>query len=304
MAGPWYAEQEGWGTFRTFLGGLLTTNGLDHVLGPITDDATFFNYPHKHREHHRLHGRLSTTPARLTRYGVDDEFEPRTLIVEGETRQATVYGENYVVRRRIEVPLGGRTIHLSDTVQNAGYATTPYMIMYTVNAGWPLLSPAATVSVGGKGPRNRTASAAGEDWSRVGPPLPGAAERVWEHDPSAGADGYVHAAILNPDVGGGRPVGLEVAYDPSGLPHLHQWTSLEEGVYVVGLEPTNAPLGGRSQAKDAGTLVMLTPGEVVHHRLSISLLWGADEVEGARQRCMQQESPTTEDHLSGKEQER
>jgi hypothetical protein len=293
IAGPWYAEQEGWGTFRTFFGGLLTTNGLDHVLRPETDDATYFNYPLKTSEHHRLHGRLSTTPARLSRYGFDDDLEPHALVVEGEIRQSTVFGENYVVRRCITLPLGGSSIRVTDTVENAGYARTPYMIMYTVNGGWPLVGRGATVAIGAGEPSDSTPSAAGKDWSVLEAPARGAAERVWEHRPIPGADGRVHAAILNPDVGGGQAVGLALAYDASTLPRLHQWVSPGEGAYVVGLEPTNSPLGGRAQARENGGLPALEPGERIRHELEIRLLWGGDELDEARRRCNAAEALTS-----------
>ena len=284
LAGPWFAEPQGLGTFRTFFGGLLTTCGLEHTLGPTTDDVSHFDYPGKASEAFPLHGRLSTTPATLRGYGLDLEADVPFVFVEGEVRQATVFGEHLVLRRRIELDVGGRTLRLTDRVTNAGYAPTPHMVLYHVNAGWPVVAPGARVHVGGAGdPRVTTPAAEGVDWRTIDAPRPGAVEQVWEHTPQAGPDGRVRAAVLNPDLGDGRAAGVEVAYDPATLPRLFQWRVMAEGHYVVGLEPGNLRIEGRQAAREAGDLVVLAPGEAVTHRLDLRLLHGPEDVEHAAQ---------------------
>ncbi|HEY8584530.1 MAG TPA: DUF4432 family protein, partial [Capillimicrobium sp.] len=145
IAGPWFAEPSGMGTFRTFFGGLLTTCGLEHTLGPTVDDVAHFAYPGKTTEAFPLHGRISATPARLTGYGAALDGARPHVFVEGEVRQATVFGETLLLRRRIELDVGGRTIRIADAVRNAGYAPTPHALLYHVNLGWPLVAPGATV---------------------------------------------------------------------------------------------------------------------------------------------------------------
>jgi hypothetical protein len=284
IAGPWFAQPTGLEPFRTFFGGLLTTCGLEHTLGPTTDDVTAFGYPGKDTQAFPLHGRLSATPARLAGYGAALDGPDPHLFVEGEVRQATVFGEVLVLRRRIELDVGGRTIRVSDAVRNEGYAPTPHLILYHVNLGWPLLAPGARVAVSAGEPRVATAAARGVDWTTVEAPARGAVEQVWEHTPEPGSDGLVHAAVLNDDVGGGRAVGVEVAYDPATLPRLFQWRVMGEGHYVVGLEPGNTRIEGRQAAREAGDLVVLEPGEELRHRLELRLLWGAEDLAGAAAR--------------------
>lgn len=284
ITGPWFAEPRGLGTFRNFFGGLLTTCGLEHTLGPTTDEVETFNYPGKTSEEFPLHGRISSSPAQLTRVETTRDGDGPGILIEGTVRQATVFGEALLLERRIEADFGGREIRIQDTVRNVGYAPTPHMILYHVNAGWPLLAPSAEVHLPVGSPRFATEAAAGTDWRRIDLPRPGAAEQVWEHTPSAGPDGLVHGAILNPDVGGARAVGFEIAYDPASLPHLFQWRVMNEGHYVVGLEPGNLRIEGRQVAREAGDLVILEPGQAISHRLSLRLLWGPIEIDAAARR--------------------
>lgn len=284
VAAPWFAEPQGMGTFQTFFGGLLTTCGLEHTLGPTTDTVAHFGYPGRTVEEFPLHGRISGIPARLAGYGSDLECEHPHVFVEGEVRQATVFGETLVLRRRIEADIGGRTLRIRDVVRNDGYASTPHAILYHVNAGWPLLGPGARVLAGVGEPRVTTEAAEGVDWRTVDAPGTGAVEQVWEHTPQAGADGLVRAGVLNDDVGGGRPVGLEIAYDPETLPRLFQWRVMGEGTYVVGLEPGNLRIEGRQAAREAGDMVVLEPGEKREYNLEFRLLWGADDLDLASKR--------------------
>jgi hypothetical protein len=285
LAGPWYREPHGFGTFRTFFGGLLTTCGLEHTLGPTADDVGHFRYPGKDTEAFPLHGRLSTTPARLTGYGLDLDASVPRVYVEGEVRQAAVFGEVLVLRRRIEADLGGRVLRLADEVRNEGYAPTPHMVLYHVNLGWPLVAPGARVDAAVGEPRVATPAAEGADWRLVGEPVRGAVEQVWEHTPRPDPDGVVHACVRNAAVGDGRAVGVEVAYDASTLPRLFQWRVMGEGHYVIGLEPGNLRIEGRQAARAAGELVVLDPGETRRYRLELRLLWGAGELEAAGRRC-------------------
>ena len=46
---------------------------------------------------------------------------------------------------------------------------------------------------------------------------------------------------------------------------------MNEGHYVIGLEPGNLRIQGRHAARDAGELVILEPGETRTYRLDITL---------------------------------
>ena len=162
LTAPGLAVPAGWGPFRSFFGGLLTTCGLEHTLGPMTDDATHFRYPGRATHDFPLHGRLSATPGRLLGYGVD--WERECVFCRGDVRQAHVFGESLTLEREIRIGLGGTTIELDDVVRNDGFAPTPHMILYHVNVGWPVLGEHAEVVAGVGEPRVETPEAAGADW--------------------------------------------------------------------------------------------------------------------------------------------
>ena len=158
------------------------------------------------------------------------------------------------------------------------------MLLYHVNLGWPLLGPRAEVVAGVGEPRVTTAAAEGADWRTVEEPHFPVQEQVWEHTPRAGADGFGRAAILNADIGDGRPLGVEVAWSHATLPRLFQWRVMSDQNYVVGIEPGNAPIEGRVRAREDGTLVLLAPGEERRTSLRLTLHGDAGGLAGARER--------------------
>lgn len=282
LAAPGLAVPSGWEPFRTFFGGLLTTCGLEHTLGPATDDATHFRYPGRATHDFPLHGRLSATPGRLLAYGVD--WERDCVFCRGDVRQAHVFGESLTLEREIRIGLGGKVIELDDVVRNDGFAPTPHMILYHVNVGWPLLGEGAEVVAGVGEPRIATPAAKGADWRVVDAPGFPFEEQVWEHTPRPDASGLGRAAVLNGDIGDGRSLGVELAWSHHTLPRLFQWRVMSDQNYVIGLEPGNLPIEGRARAREEGTLVILAPGEERRTSLRITLHDTADDLAAARAR--------------------
>jgi hypothetical protein len=280
---PAYAEPTGFGPLRTFGGGLLTTCGLDNVHGP-RDEPDADGHPGIGVRHHPLHGRISTSPARLLRAQVErgEAGRPPTLVVEGEARQAVPFGEHLVLRRRIELDVGRRTVRVADTVRNDGFAPAPLAVLYHVNVGWPVLSPSAEVATRAGEPVRTAGAGAGRDWRSPGGPEVGGQESVWEHSLLPSVDGRAHAAVLNDDIGDGRAVGLLVSWQIAALPHLAQWTMPAAGMYAVGIEPSTVGIDGVEGARARGDLRMLAPGSDVELGVELTLLHGDDDLAAAR----------------------
>src|SRR5215208_4644097 len=137
FAGPWYYEPEGLGFFRNFGGGLLTTCGLEHTLFMAEDTAEHYHYPPKQTETFGLHGRISNRPARLAGYGERWDGDRCTLWAEGDAHVAAVFGEQLVLRRRVEAVVGESRLTVRDTVENIGFDRTAHMLLYHVNSGCP-----------------------------------------------------------------------------------------------------------------------------------------------------------------------
>jgi hypothetical protein len=274
FAAPWFTEPDGLGWLRGFGGGLLTTCGLDHAFGPAEDTARQFHYPAKPTESYGLHGRVSGTPARLAAYGERWDGDDCVLFAEGEVRQAAVFGENLVLRRRIEARVGESSLTISDEVVNEGFDPTSHMLLYHVNLGWPVVDEGSELLAPATSVRARDdESAAG--YETFHGPTAGYVEQVFEHELAAEEDGRVPVAVVNRAVG----LGAYQLFHQSRLPFHFVWRMLGEGTYVVGIEPSTNRPAGRLDGRERGELNELAPGERRTYELELGALDGHCQIE-------------------------
>jgi hypothetical protein len=274
VVGPWYSEPAGLGWFRGFPGGLVSTCGLDHTLLGGPDDASVFNYPHRATETYGLHGRYTGLPARLAGYGTAWDGDDCVLWAEGEVLQAAVFGEQLLLRRRIEADLGGVSLRISDTVTNIGPTRCPHMLLYHCNIGFPVVDDGSEL-VYPAGPGTCVSAACSPGYQRLTGPGGDFEEECYEHDMRAGPDGLVGAAVVNQTAG----LGVFQRYDPATLPRHITWRQLGDVAYVVAMEPSTNRDAGRFDARDRGELIHLAPGETRRYRMEIGGLVGADAIE-------------------------
>jgi hypothetical protein len=185
-----------------------------------------------------------------------------------------------VLRRRVESELGGRTIRISDEVENLALTPAPLLLLYHVNAGFPLVGPEAEIVSRSRAVRPHGGGEHDPAALRVTEPTPQFQSQGHAHELVADADGQAEAALLNPRL----EVGLTLRFPVAELPYLAQWKALVARRYVVSLEPTNQRGGNRTRHRERGTLPTLAPGEVRTFHLEIGVLRGREEVEAARER--------------------
>jgi hypothetical protein len=248
-------DRAGLDALRAWGGGLVMTGGLDHVFGPATSSAAQFHYPHRREQVHPMHGRVWLTAADLRGHGAEWRGEDLVLYAEGEVRQASAFGENLVLRRRIEAEVGSGTLRLDDTVTNEGAHVTSHMYLYHVNVGAPLAWPGATIGL----PFPAGTPIAGTpdvDYRTLPEPVVDESERVFHH--RLGADtGEATVSVHNRQAG----LRLEARFNARDFPHFLVWQGVAPGGYGLGLEPaTNDPFG-RDAAAERGELRFLEPGE-------------------------------------------
>ncbi len=259
---PSFHEPEGEGWLRTFPGGLLVTCGLRNVGPPGARGGEQFG----------LHGRASHIPASRVSYDAFWDAEGGVLEASGQIREASVFGPNLLLRRRISARIGESRVMIEDEVENEGFEPEPLMVLYHINLGWPLLDETSRLVGPGMPteppePRDEIARTGLETWNRFGPPTPGFEERVFYHRPSAGIDGLVEARVENPALG----LAFTVRFRPEELPEFVQWTMTGEGTYVLGLEPATCRVEGPAAEDAAGRVVYMEPGEIRLHRLEIEV---------------------------------
>jgi len=265
---PAYFEPEGRGWLRTFYGGLVLTCGLTWMGAACEDEGHPLG----------LHGRISHIPATGVHWEGTWEGDDYILTISGRMREAIVFGENIELHRRIRTRLGENRIFLHDTVRNMGYQRTPHMMLYHINIGFPVVSdhsrfiaPSITVT-----PRDADAEAGKEQYAQMQPPTPGYREKVYFHDLQPDAKGYVRTAIVNPDCDSG--LGVYVTYPKRELPYFTEWKMMDQGTYVVGMEPGNALVLGRAAERAAGRLQFLDPGQECEYHLEIGVLTGEENI--------------------------
>lgn len=280
VQGPWFYEPEGLGFFRGFLGGLLTTCGIEHALFMAEDTAAQYHYPPKQTETFGLHGRVSNRPARLAGYGEAWEGDECVLWAEGETLQATVMGEQLMLRRRIEARVGESRLALHDVVENVGHDRTPHMLLYHVNTGFPVVDEGSEILVAASGVEARGDHPV-EGYRTLAAPEAGYVEQVFEHELAPEQRGTVPAAVVNRELG----VGAYEVFRQDQLPHHFVWRMLGEGTYVVGIEPSTNRTGGRLDARERGELIELEAGESRRYDLELGALDGAAEIDAFAARC-------------------
>ncbi|ARJ06257.1 DUF4432 domain-containing protein [Cnuibacter physcomitrellae] len=266
------------------LDGLLVSGGLDHTLFGGEVDATRYAYPPKQTVSHGLHGRLTAIPARLleAREVVDPESGPSVLRLVGEVIQATSFGEHLRLTRTIEVDVDGREIRLHDVVDNLGFEPTPHMFLYHINVGWPIVDEGTefVAAISRHLWQSDSVAEQGISYRTLPAPVLNMVEQVTEHELVVGPDGLHRVALLRAD----GALGVEVSWDPAGMPSFFEWQNLRSGQYAVGLEPSTHHVGGDGAAREDGSMIWLEHGQSREYRTTIRVLVGQAETDGARER--------------------
>ena len=268
---PAFYEPQGLGWLRTFHGGLLATCGLASAGSPSDEDGRHFGQ----------HGRYSTIPAK--NFSMDSAWDgdEYRFWVKGRMQEAVIFAENMTLTRTISSAAGTDAFEIHDIVENTGYRTTPYMILYHMNFGFPLIDAGTRLVVSSTEvqPRDKVAQAGVADWHTFSEPVPGYKEQVFLHRMAPDADGLAHAALVNERLDGG--FGVHLSFSADALPVMTEWKMMGEQDYVVGLEPGNCFVEGRVVERRKRGLVELEPGRRVENRVRLEVLTSAEAVAAA-----------------------
>lgn len=234
-------NQNSW--LPTFTGGFLTTCGLENAGIPCNDDGEVLPQ----------HGTIANTPAEHAFWCREKD----ALVIEADIRDAQLFKRKLILHRNIRISTVENKITVTDTVENLGHETSPVMMMYHMNMGYPLLSENSIVDIPSDAVVARDARAA-EDLDthlKILKPTAGFEEQCYFHS----FNDIGKAKIFNPEIG----VGLSISYDAKNLPCLTEWKMMGEHDYVLGLEPGNCTPMGRENLRKDGNLQFVNPGESV-----------------------------------------
>jgi hypothetical protein len=244
---PAYHDAEGDGGmgFGRSFSGFLVTGGLDHIRHPSDGQP--------------LHGRLPFTPARVLAYGEDWERNDPILFCQGEVVQARLGGEALRLRRRIEAPIGGSSLAITDMVENLAGTPSQQASLYHFNLGFPALADGTVVeSQGGR---------------LLGPlQVPDATLPSESVSFPVIADDLAACTVSTPRPDGSR-IQVRFEWTAAALPHLQLWHNLQPRVCVLSIEPcTSARRDGGLSDRER----MLEPGETRRYFLRVTV----EEVAG------------------------
>ncbi len=233
---PPYYDGVGAGFLKSFTAGFVTTCGLTAVGSPCVDDG----------EELPLHGTIANTPARL----LAAEENENGLTVRAEVIDARLFGRKLRLLREYRFSYTDDRIVMTDTVTNLADTTSPYMVLYHCNMGYPLLDEHSIVRVPNSGvtPRDDHAAAFIDTALTMEAPQSGYQECCYYYDAKA-QDGIAHAGIYSPTI----DKGVVLSYDKEQLPCFVEWKMMGKTDYVLGLEPGNCTPDGRDVLRKNGT---------------------------------------------------
>lgn len=264
---PQYYDNRRLEWLKSFTAGLLTTCGLDNIGMCCTDDG----------EELGVHGRISNMPAEQVSCRLEREADGTpAAVISGVVRHSRIYKENLLLTREIRCRYGENTIYMHDKIENIGVREAPLMRLYHFNLGYPLIDEDAEVLISSAGvtPKSEFARQYAEKWNQLQKPEVGCEEMCYYHDMLSDEKGYAIAGAYQPK----SSMGAVIRYDTASLDHFVEWKMMAEGDYVLGLEPANAHIDGRDQARADGTLKMIRPGETVESSFCIQMLSGEQDL--------------------------
>ncbi|HEX8833010.1 MAG TPA: aldose 1-epimerase family protein [Abditibacteriaceae bacterium] len=261
---PAFYQEDNLGWLRGFTGGLLTTCGFSSFGPPCEDEG----------ETYGIHDRASYLPASNVAVSEewksvdgDDSYE---ISISGTNRETRVFGPNLKLTRRIVARLGESKLTVYDRLENDGFEPAPAVVLYHCNFGFPVVSENSVIEAPSAQcrPRDAAAEVGAENWAQLEAPQPGYAERVYFHNMTPDAEGFVRATIRNTELN----TGAYIRYRAAPLPFFTQWKMMGAGDYVCGLEPSNAPLASRADLRVRGELPILQPGEALEFEVELGAL--------------------------------
>lgn len=197
--------------FGTFPGGMVYTCGLDSLGG---------------REGFPFHGGIHNVPARITE-AFCDGYNVR---LTGEMSDTRLFGRNLTLKRTIETSYGSGKVVIRNELINRGNADEPYVFLFHINFGYPMLDEGAEIKADIADTIARTpfAKARRNKCLVMDAPVD-EEEQVFYHTLKERGVSVVNKKLKRE---------FKIDYDTDKLPFLVEWKSMLYGDYALGIEPS------------------------------------------------------------------
>lgn len=238
--------------------GMLVTCGLGNVGGQATEGGV---YP--------THGRISHVPAQ--NFGTETYWDGERYLLRarGEVHQTKMYGRHLSIRRTIETELNSKKLQIHDIITNFEAEDEPFMLLYHVNFGYPLLQADSLVETSSC--KCEPMNDISKDYHHMTAPVDGCGEELYFRTQLGDrACGVIYNERLE--------LGAYLAFDTKNLPNLVQWKMMKSHDYVLALEPCNTFGINRDEAAKEGKLAVLPAYSSIEHTLELGVLDGLNEI--------------------------
>jgi galactose mutarotase-like enzyme len=195
--------------------------------------------------------------------------------ISGKMREAAVFGENLVLSREIICRYGENRITIRNHVENLGFRDEALMLLFHFNIGYPLLDADSRLIIPSEEviPRDEDAAKGAADYFRCQKPTSDYHEQVFYHQLKADENGNTGVAIVNETL----DMTLFIRFNKNQFFNFTQWKQMGEGEYVMGLEPCNCYVAGRTDPRNEGRLDVLKPGESRDFDITVEILTGEEK---------------------------
>ena len=256
------SDRAGMNFLYSVTGGMIYTCGFGNVGGEYADENGVDHF----------HGKIRFEPADKVKAKAEWKGNDYVVGVGGETREAGLFRTNIALNRTIESVVGEKALTLHDVIENQSYVENPFMLMYHVNCGFPIVDEGSKVYIPTKGyeAMNDEAKKQYENYNFTTAPDDTAVESVYLHKLKKNAKGKSVCATWNP----ARRLGIMIEFTADTLPNLIEWRCMASGDYVVGMQPTNCHASGRQLEIDRGTLDHIAPFEQRETEIRLTVLDG------------------------------
>ena len=249
---------------KSWAGGLVTTCGLTQVGDPGKDGI----------ENLVQHGDFTHISAKNVQYEGLWEGDEYRLQIRGKITEGALFYPCMELRRKITTYLGSNKFLIEDEVENIGYRTAPFMLMYHCNFGFPLIAESSEIFIKTNSVKVKDDCPIedADEWNRIIEPQRNYENRVYYHDVEPDIDGYCRIGVINNSILDSKKLKLTMKYKKEQMPILTEWKRMDSGEYVIGLEPGNCHSEGRIKEREVfKTLKYLDPGDIRNFELEFEI---------------------------------